>query len=66
MSADVRRLVVRELIGLIVVFAVLIATQLAFDDLAPVWALVLFAVGWVAFRVVDALRRHGKGAPPTV
>jgi hypothetical protein len=63
MSADMRRVVRREVIGLVVVLAVMLALQLAFDDLAPVWALVLFAVGWVVFRAVDVLRRPGKDAP---
>ena len=60
-----RRLVVRELIGLLIVLAVLVGIQLAFDDLAPVWALVVFVVGWIAFRGMDVRRRYGKDSHPT-
>lgn len=61
-----RRVVLRELYSLVGVLAVMLAIQFAFDALAPVWALVIFVMGWIALRAIEIRRRHGKDAPPSM
>lgn len=64
MRADVRKYLIRELLGLVVVVAILTGLQTAVDDVAPIWALALFVCGWVVFRALEIRGRHRRQATP--